>query len=105
MITADINTKQVYNNQTVKVIEIREDGDIAFMGKTIDKKYLEWTKYPAYVGKQLVPKTIDLVLDIFRKNKKLLNYKPVRKFPYGFNFKSFLLLNIESAIAYAYKHS
>lgn len=73
MITADINTKQVYNNQTVKVIEIKEDGNIAFMGKTIDKKYLEWTKYPAYVGKQLVPKTIDLVLNLFRKNKKLLN--------------------------------
>lgn len=58
IITADINTKKVYLNKTVKVVETGKEGDVYVLGKRINKKYLEWTKYPAYIGEKFVPKTI-----------------------------------------------
>ncbi len=72
IVTADTKTKQIGYNKTVKAVEITQKGDIILLGKRIDNKYLRWTAYPAFIGKQLAPKMFQAVIKIVLETDDLI---------------------------------
>lgn len=63
IITADLNTKKIYFNRDIDLVEL-SDGEVRVLGKTVPEKYLSWTKYPTLVFRVILPKVYKTALDI-----------------------------------------
>lgn len=62
IVSADANTKKIGYNINTEIISENADGSFTVMNKTLDKKYLSWTKYPAIFLKTALP---DYIMRLF----------------------------------------